>query len=173
MAKRKSSPPRQSAPEQVKPTHPSAGFFRRLGSWVYDALIVLSLLIIGGFIGLGVAYLLLALGLTQLEEGKDMADLLSHSLLYTAWLAAIITGFYAWFWVRAGQTIGMRAWRLRVQNKDGSNITLTQALIRMATSAFGLGTLMVLFSDKSFQDIWAECEMVVLTKEENLEQLNK
>jgi uncharacterized RDD family membrane protein YckC len=102
-----------------------------------------------------------------------MADLLSHSLLYTAWLAAIIIGFYAWFWVRAGQTIGMRAWRLRVQNKDGSNITLTQALIRMATSAFGLGTLMVLFSDKSFQDIWAECEMVVLTKEENLEQLNK
>ena len=85
-------------------------------------------------------------------------------------------GNHTWFWTRAGQTIGMRAWRLRIQNADGSNIRITQALIRLATAAFGLGNLMCLFNRKApraFQDIWSECEVVVLGKQENLEMLNK
>ena len=65
---------------------------------------------------------------------------------------------------------------VRIQNLDGSNIRITQALIRLATSAFGLGNLMCVFNrerPRAFQDIWAECEVVVLSKQENLEQLNK
>ncbi len=62
----------------------------------------------------------------------------------------------------------MKAWRLRVQNSDGSNITITQSLIRMSTSAFGLGNLFSVFKDRNaFQDLWAECEVIVLTKELN------
>ncbi len=58
----------------------------------------------------------------------------------------------------------------------GSNIRVTQALIRLATSAFGLGNLLCVFNrahPRAFQDIWAECEVVVLGKAENLEQLNR
>lgn len=162
MAKR---PPISPAKPQTAP-HPQANFWRRLGAWLYDALIVLALLMVGGALGLGVANLLVATGLATLKEGEDAAHLLQHPL-YSAWLAAIMIGFYGWFWVRGGQTIGMRAWRLRIQNQDGSNIRVTQALIRMATSAFGLGNLLALFGKRAFQDIWAECEVVVLSKEEN------
>ncbi|MGL5303961.1 MAG: RDD family protein, partial [Aeromonas sp.] len=79
-------------------------------------------------------------------------------------------------WTHLGQTIGMRAWRMRIQNEDGSPIRVTQALIRLATSAFGLGNLMCVFNrqrPRAFQDIWAECEVVVLSKEENLALLAK
>jgi uncharacterized RDD family membrane protein YckC len=118
---------------------------------------------------MGVAYLLLLSNLAQVPAGQDALWLLTHhqySVIYSAWLAAVIGGFYAWFWTQAGQTVGMRAWSLRIQNQDGSNIRFTQALIRLATAAFGLGNLMCLFDRKqprAFQDIWSECEMVVVT----------
>ncbi len=38
----------------------------------------------------------------------------------------------------------MKVCRLRVQNSDGSNISFTQSVIRMATSAFGLGNYLQL-----------------------------
>ncbi|HAU4885652.1 TPA: RDD family protein [Aeromonas hydrophila] len=173
MAKRKSVQPTPTPPATAR--YPSAGLLRRLGALLYDYLVVISLLIIAGFIGMGVAHLLLATGMATVPEGKDAAWLLT-SPIYSAWLAFIICGFYTWFWTRAGQTIGMRAWRLRIQNADGSNIRITQALIRLATAAFGLGNLLCLFNHKSpraFQDIWSECEVVVLGKQENLEQLNR
>ncbi|MEN9585911.1 MAG: hypothetical protein RLZZ616_2917 [Pseudomonadota bacterium] len=173
MAKRK--PVQPASTSHTVPHYPSAGLLRRLGALLYDYLVVISLLIIAGFIGMGVAHLLLATGAATLPEGKDASWLLT-SPIYSAWLAFIICGFYTWFWTRAGQTVGMRAWRLRIQNADGSNIRITQALIRLATAAFGLGNLMCLFNRKApraFQDIWSECEVVVLGKQENLEMLNK
>jgi uncharacterized RDD family membrane protein YckC len=169
----------QKFPSPANSPYPSAGLLRRLGALLYDALVVTSLLIIAGFIGTGVAKLLLITGMASVPAGEDTLWLLTRhhlSLIYTLWLAFVICGFYTWFWTRAGQTIGMRAWRLRIQNEDGSHIRVTQALIRLATAAFGLGNLMCLFNRKhprAFQDIWAECEVVVLGKQENLEMLNK
>lgn len=172
-------------PKQVQqksptlPRYPSATLLRRIGALIYDALVVTSLLIIAGFIGMVVAKLLLVSGMASVPAGEDTVWLLTRhplSLIYTLWLAFVVCGFYTWFWTRAGQTIGMRAWRLRIQNEDGSHIRVTQALIRLATTAFGLGNLMCLFNRKqprAFQDIWAECEVIVLSKQENLELLNK
>ncbi|MBL0458165.1 RDD family protein [Aeromonas enteropelogenes] len=177
MAKRKQV--QQTPPSSTKPGYPSAGLLRRLGALLYDALVVTSLLIIAGFIGMAVAKLLLVTGMASVPAGEDSLWLLTrhrYSLIYTLWLTFVICGFYTWFWTRAGQTIGMRAWRLRIQNEDGSNIRITQALIRLATAAFGLGNLMCLFNRKeprAFQDIWAECRVVVLDKQANLELLNK
>ena len=177
MAKHKKVQQTPSTPAAVQ--HPSAGLLRRLGALIYDYLVVTSLLVIAGFIGMGVAKLLLVTGMASVPAGEDTVWLLTRhplSLIYTLWLAFVICGFYTWFWTRAGQTIGMRAWRLRIQNEDGSNIRITQALIRLATAAFGLGNLMCLFNRKApraFQDIWAECQVVVLSKQENLELLNK
>ncbi|ENO3978710.1 RDD family protein [Aeromonas veronii] len=169
----------QKSPSPATQPYPSAGLLRRLGALIYDALVVTSLLIIAGFIGMGVAKLLLVTGMASVPAGEDTVWLLTRhplSLIYTLWLAFVICGFYTWFWTRAGQTVGMRAWRLRIQNEDGSHIRVTQALIRLATAAFGLGNLMCLFNrqrPRAFQDIWAECEVILLSKEANLELLNK
>lgn len=50
--------------------------------------------------------------------------------LYQLYLLVTAFTFYGGFWTHGGQTLGMRAWRIRVQNPDGSAITWTQSAIR-------------------------------------------
>jgi uncharacterized RDD family membrane protein YckC len=40
--------------------------------------------------------------------------------------------FYGWFWTHGGQTLGMRAWRLRTVNRDGSPVRWPRAALRFA-----------------------------------------
>jgi len=145
-----------------------ASFFRRLGAYVYDVFAIGAVLMVAAIVALTWVTLANKIGLIDLSLYKDSADYLSQSFVYFTYLCLVIIGFYAYFWTKAGQTIGMKAWRLRVQNTDGSNITLMQSIIRMATSAFGLGNIMALLTSRNaFQDLWANCEVVVLTKELN------
>lgn len=145
-----------------------ASFFKRLGAYLYDLFALGAILMLAAIVALLVVTIANKVGLIDLSLYKDNAQYLSDNSFYLAYLSFIIVGFYAYFWTKAGQTIGMKAWRLRVQNHDGSNITFTQSLIRAATSIFGLGNIMALFSSRNaFQDLWAETEVVVLSKELN------
>ena len=156
---------KQTLQEQYQ-SCPRAHFFKRIGAYIYDLFAVAALLMLAAILAILVVIVGNKTGLINLSAYQDIADYLAHSLIFVAYLAAVVIAFYAYFWTNGGQTIGMKAWRLRVQNSDGSDITLTQSLIRMATSAFGLGNLMAVFSDRNaFQDLWAECEVVVLSKE--------
>ena len=149
-------------------TCPRASLFKRLGAYLYDLFALAALLMFAVIFALLVVILFDKMGLLALSSYQDPASYLSQSGFFSAYLALVMIGFYVYFWSKGGQTIGMKAWRLRVQNSDGSNIKVTQALIRVATSAFGLGNLMALLSNRNaFQDIWAECEVIVLTKELN------
>lgn len=51
---------------------------------------------------------------------------------FPASLLAIAMLFFCGFWVRGGQTLGMRAWRIRVVRADGSALTLRQSIARFA-----------------------------------------
>ena len=147
-------------------TCPRANLLKRLGAYIYDLLALTALLMFAVIFALAVIFLFDKVGLIAISSYQDPASYLAQSSLFSAYLAIVIIGFYAYFWSKGGQTIGMKAWRLRVQNSDGSNISFTQALIRVATSAFGLGNLMALLKSRNaFQDLWAECEVIVLSKE--------
>ena len=62
---------------------------------------------------------------TLTESGAlDGDPLLSTILLF------VLFGFFAKFWTHSGQTLGMQVWGVRVQNADGSRISLWQALLR-------------------------------------------
>ena len=55
-----------------------------------------------------------------------------------------------WFWTRAGQTIGMRAWRLHLVSVDGVPVSQRQAWLRFGMAiisllALGIGFLWSLF----------------------------
>ncbi len=94
---------------------PTAGLLRRLGAFAYDILLLMALIVIAGFI---------ALPFTGGEAPH------SGNPYYQTYLFILSFSFFAWFWTRGGQTLGMRAWRLRVQNDDGSAISWSQALLR-------------------------------------------
>ena len=47
-------------------------------------------------------------------------------------LVAIALVFFCGFWVHGGQTLGMRAWRIRVVRADGGALTWPRAVARFA-----------------------------------------
>lgn len=56
-------------------------------------------------------------------------------------LLVLIAAYYAGSWHRGGFTIGMRAWRLRVQTETGQRPTLNQSLLRFAASLLAIAPL--------------------------------
>ena len=138
------------------PAYKPAGLLVRLVAMFYDALLLLSALMIATAIALFVT------------KGASLA----HNPFFRTTLFLICFTFYAWFWLHGGQTLGMRAWRLRLQNTDGRPITIWQALLRFLVAipslAFaGLGFLwMLIDKDKmTLYDRISESVIVRLPKE--------
>jgi uncharacterized RDD family membrane protein YckC len=72
-------------------------------------------------------------------------------LLYVLRVSLILVTvlFYTGFWTHGGQTLGMRAWRLKIINDRGGPVNWKQALWRFAAAipsigVFGLGCLWML-----------------------------
>ncbi|MDG3087096.1 RDD family protein [Vibrio hannami] len=151
-----------------KVDYPKAGLIRRLSALIYDGLVIAAIEMMAAGIIIAVLEALVAAGLMNYAPYSDASDLLTKhpifSHVFTLYLGAIWVGFLVYFWTKAGQTVGMRAWRLRVQKLDGTTITPTQALIRVGTSGFGLANLTVPIDPKKrgFNDMWAKTEVVVL-----------
>ncbi|MCE8017864.1 RDD family protein [Halomonas sp. MCCC 1A17488] len=142
-----------------------AGLGRRLGAMLYDALLVVAVWILIGV--LHVVFVRQVLGLGAEEVGAGIAQRLSLQLLLV--MGAFL--FFAFSWMRGGMTLGMQAWRLRVQTRSGHSITLRQSLVRylvawLSLAAFGLGYLWVLFDTerRSWSDIASGTRVVVLPR---------
>ncbi|XKE45972.1 RDD family protein [Halomonas organivorans] len=142
-----------------------AGLGRRLGAMLYDGLLVLAIWIVTAAAHVTVSRLVL--GLSPEQVGAGAAQVLSLRLL----LVASAFAFFAYSWTRGGMTLGMQAWRLRVQTPDGHSITLLQSLMRFLVGALsflplGLGHLWVLFDAerRSWADIASGTRVVVLPK---------
>ena len=102
-------------------THPPVSLLRRLGAIVYDGLLLL-----------GTLFIATALVLPFTGGIPVPAD----NLLFPIYLLSICFLFYGWFWTHGGQTLGMRAWKIRLQQPNGEPVTWRQALLR-----FVLGSL--------------------------------
>ena len=61
--------------------------------------------------------------------------------LFQGYLLLICGLFYAWFWVHGGQTLGMRAWRLRLTRADGGPVSWRTAWVRGAAALLALAPL--------------------------------
>jgi len=56
-------------------------------------------------------------------------------------LLVVTAAYFVVSWSRGGQTIGMRAWRLRVVADEGGRLTWSRAGVRFATALLSLGAL--------------------------------
>jgi uncharacterized RDD family membrane protein YckC len=142
-----------------------AGLGRRLGAMLYDAFLVAAIWILITVLHVAFVRYVLGVGAEEVGTGAPQRLTLQLSLLFGAFL------FFAFFWMRGGMTLGMQAWRLRVQTRDGNSITLLQSLVRylvawLSLAAFGLGYLWVLFDAerRSWPDIASGTQIVVLPK---------
>lgn len=149
--------------------HPRAGFRRRFGSWVYDVLIAIAVYMCAGAVSFGIFAALVSAGIIDIQGYPHAIDLQRNSVLWSTliylWNFGWVSFFFIYFWARSGQTIGMRAWRLRVQNRDGSLISKTTGIKRLVFTLLGLGNLLVIFDRKNklaLQDRYSDTEVVVL-----------
>ncbi len=74
-----------------------------------------------------------------------------NNIIYQAYLLAIIYLYYAWFWKKYNQTLGMRIWKVKIYSKYSLEITYLQSLKRILFSLLG-GHILLLFSSESLQD---------------------
>ncbi len=157
-------------------TYQRAGFFRRLAAMIYDALIAVAVGMLSALIIVGVITALLENEVLSKQGYEHVNELIQASFAYQlviqVWVGVWIAGFFLWFWKHGGQTLGMRAWRLRIFNlrDDDKPIGYGRLIIRLITALGGLGTLLVMLDFKgkqSFQDRLAGTQVLVLSKEQN------
>lgn len=108
------------------------GLARRLAACLYDALVLVAVLMLAGAAWVAVT----------------RAAVPPGDWLFRAYLLAIAAVFFASFWTR-GETLGMRAWKLRIVAADGRAPGWSRALLRFGAALIswapcGLGFLWVL-----------------------------
>jgi uncharacterized RDD family membrane protein YckC len=140
-----------------------------MASWIYDLLVSVSIYMVVGLILSAIVNTLFQMGHINTLGYENGSSYTMNSLPFKIILNGLsiicISYFFVYFWSRSGQTIGMKAWRLRVQNLDGSLISKKTGLKRLLPTLIGFGNFAVLFDRKnklSLQDRLTQTEVVVL-----------
>ena len=105
---------------------------RRLAAIVYDGLLLIGVLVGATALALGLAVALLG------GEAVKLHNPLQANPFFQTYLLLVCFFFYGGFWTHGGQTLGMRAWRLRLQRRDGRGIGWWQALLRFLIGSLWL-----------------------------------
>jgi uncharacterized RDD family membrane protein YckC len=143
-------------PDTIDPTPVPAGLLRRLIAAVYDLLLVIGVLMI------------VTLGVVVATGGEAIP---SGTAAYQLSVLLILFLFFGGFWVYGGQTLGMRAWRLRVETQGGERLDWMHAVRRFAAAflawlPLGIGVIWLLFDPHklAWHDRLSGTRMVLLPK---------
>jgi uncharacterized RDD family membrane protein YckC len=102
--------------------------WRRLIALVYDLVAVLAIVMVVGLV-------------CQMATGGRLITV--DTQVHIAWWyrplqALVVAAYFVVSWLRGGQTLGMRPWRIRVTNGMGAALSTRQALIRVLVAALPL-----------------------------------
>ncbi|MEO5625571.1 MAG: RDD family protein [Dokdonella sp.] len=116
------------------PSLKPASLWLRIAAAVYDLFPLIALWMLSA--GL---FLLVARGRVDVAHPP-----FAYQIALRATLLCVSTAYFVVSWSRGGQTIGMRAWHLRVVASDGGALPWPRALLRFAVAvvslaAFGAG----------------------------------
>ena len=100
------------------------GLPRRLAALVYDSLALFSLLFAA------------TVPVLFLTGGEAVGP---NQPAFTAYLLAVGYVYFGWCWTRSGQTLGMRAWKMRVRTRDGRPLGWRSSLARFAAALVSIG----------------------------------
>ena len=140
-----------------------ASFWKRLFAWVYDLLGALGIFILALAIGLVTLFIVTK---PWVDDFSQVSAAASDSIFWFIYLFLAVQYYYVWCWVKGGQTVGMKTWRLQLYKSDGSLLSWKEAYIRSFLSLGGLGNLWCLIdSDKrGWHDFIYDTRVVELPK---------
>ena len=113
---------RAGSPQAGAPQRP--GLLRRLAALAYDALLLFALLFAA------------TVPVLVVTGGQAVGP---NEPAYTLWLLAVSYVYLGWCWTRSGQTLGMRAWRMRVRTRAGARLGWRHAFARFAAGLVSIG----------------------------------
>jgi uncharacterized RDD family membrane protein YckC len=137
---------------KTEPSGSPCSLLRRLAIIVYDSIVVISLLMLA-------TMLAMLAGFGGRTAMKDP--------IYTAYLLAVWFLYLAWCWHKGGMTVGMRAWRVKIEDKDGHRpgwgMSALRFLVSLVSAALaGLGFLWSLIDagKRTWHDILSGTRLV-------------
>lgn len=109
-----------------------AGFFRRVAAMIYDGLLIIAL------------WMMTLFPIVAFSNDAVVGPTV-QSLLFVEMFC-----FFAYFWLKQGQTLGMLAWRLKLQTLDGRPLRPRAVIYRflgalLSFATLGLGYFWILF----------------------------
>jgi len=107
---------------------PVPGLGRRLASMLYEGLLLFAVAFFATWT------FQFAAGTVQLEGWR-------RSLLQ-AFLLAVFAAYFLWCWLRGGQTLAMKAWRIRLVAPGRSRLPPRLALLRFVYAALLVGVFL-------------------------------
>lgn len=109
-----------SAPDSDTPGGLHApGLWRRMACFLYEGVLLFGVVMIAGY---------LFSSLTQQRHALTGR----HGL--QAFLFIVLGIYFVWFWSHGGQTVAMRAWHIRLVDRQGKPVTESRALLRFLLS---------------------------------------
>jgi uncharacterized RDD family membrane protein YckC len=151
-----------------------AGLGKRLAAMAYDCLVLFGVLFLAGSLYRAIALLLMpATGDATVSTGDVIHQIqpAASGPIYQLYLVLVVYGFFALFWHSSGQTLGMLAWRLRIQDPEGYSISWNQVLRRflgaiLSWACLGLGYWWILLDSnkQAWHDKLSNSEVVQLPK---------
>ena len=120
---------------ETQASRPAGTIARRFVSIAYELLLILAVLLFAGLLFPG-------------ATGSTLPP--TNHLAFQAYLLFVIGLYLIPCWRMSGQTLPMKAWRLRVERTSGERLELWRAMLRyvlacLSTLAFGLGYAWALF----------------------------
>lgn len=100
-----------------------APFLVRIAAMIYESLLVTAVVFVAA---LPFLYLV----------GNAEAGWRHH--VFQLYLVGILFAYFSMFWLRSGQTLAMKTWRIRLVNADGGTLTFKQAVLRFFLALLGL-----------------------------------
>lgn len=143
----------------------SAEIWRRLAALVYDAFILLALSMAFGAVAVIVS------SVFGNKPDDSFTPVVNQNVTFGLWYL-VLASFYFYFWRKDGQTLGMRAWRLRLLDWQGNLASPRSCVLRILIAPpfvlFFLVAYFWKFLDKDqlcLHDRLSKTKVVVLVKQ--------
>lgn len=105
----------------IVPEH--APFLVRIASMIYESLLVTAVVFVASFLVIPVV-------------GEMHAPWQRH--LFQVYILGVLFAYFSAFWLRSGQTLAMKTWRIRLVQENGDRLSFRQAVLRFFLALLGL-----------------------------------
>jgi uncharacterized RDD family membrane protein YckC len=131
---------------------PPASLIKQFAAMVYDGLLIFAVL----FFATASALLF------------NHGEAIESNAWFSLYLLLTVFTYYAWFWQKSGQTLGMKVWKIRLVSDSGGNPGWVVCYLRLGCAllsllCLGLGYWWLLFTPYTWHDRLSHTRVINLS----------